>query len=219
MSLELLISQEIPLLKPSDTGVHALALMEDNFLRQIPVTDEDDYVALVNENDLLELTTPEMLLSETDLLEFKPLISVSTHPYDAVNTLNQLQLEVLPVTDSDKKYLGSITKSSLVRYLAENTGINAPGGIIVLEVQPRNYTLFEIARICENEDVIITNTSLRTTADGTLEVTLKLNRTIIDAVVASFERHKYVVKEIYGTNRNDEDLTDNYNLLMNYLDM
>ena len=219
MSLELLIAQDVPVVKPGDTGNFALNVMEENFLKQLPVVSEDDYVALISEKELLDWETPERLLSESDLLRFQPIAALNAHPFDALNTMHDLELSVLPVLDQDRKYFGSVTKDTLLHYLAENSGTNAPGGIIVLEILPRNYTLFEIARICENEDVIITNASLRSTADGMLEVTLKLNRTIVDPVVASFERHNYTVKQVYGTHRNDEDLTDNYNLLMTYLDM
>ena len=214
-----MIAQDVPVLKPGDTGNQALTMMEENFLKQLPVVSEDDYIALVSEKDLLEWDQPEQMLSESDMLHFQPIIMLNVHPYDALNTMHQLNLSVLPVLDHERKYFGSVTKDTLLKYIAENNGTNAPGGIIVLEILPRNYTLFEIARICENEDVIITNASLRSSPDGMLEVTLKLNRAIVDPVVASFERHNYVVKEVFGSHRNDEDLTDNYNLLMNYLDM
>ena len=219
MSLEFLISPNVPVVKLVNTGEEALVLMDDHFLNQLPVVIEDDYIALINQNDILDWDKPESSLNNADFLNFKPIILSGAHPFEALNVFHQMNLSILPVIDNEQKYIGSITKESMLSYISENTGINAPGGIIVLELLPRNYTLYEIARICENEDVIITNASLRTTPDGMLEVTLKLNRTIIDAVVASFERHKYNVKEVYGTKQNQDDLTDNYNLLMTYLDM
>ena len=219
MGLEFLISPSVPVLKPTDTGVQALEVMDDQYLNQLPVVAEDDYMGLINENDLLDWEQSGSALSSSDFLTFKPIIFASAHPFEALNIFHQMDLTVFPVLDGEQKYLGAITKDTLLSYFAESNGINGPGGIIVLELQPRNYTLFEIARICENEDVIITNASLKTTAGGMLEVTLKLNRTILDAVVASFERHKYIVKEVYGTNKNDDDLTDNYNQLMTYLNM
>ena len=219
MSLELLISPTVPVLRPTDTGEHALQMMEENYLRQLPLVNEDDYLALVNEDDVLDWDKPELALSGADFLSFKPIIVSNTHPFEALNIIHQMSLSVLPVIDGEQKYIGSITKDSLLNYFAENTGVNTPGGTIVLEILPRNYTLYEIARICENEDVIITNASLRTTPDGMLEVTLKLNRNLIEAVVSSFERHKYVVKEVYGSKNNDDDLTDNYNMLMTYLNI
>ncbi len=126
---------------------------------------------------------------------------------------------MLPVTDEEHKYIGAVTRDDLLKYIAENSGIDNPGGILVLEIAPRNYTLYEIARICENEDVTILNLQVHTNEQGQLEITLKLNRTVLDAVVSSFERHNYHVKEVYGEDSNDEDIEGKYNLLMNYINM
>jgi len=219
MSLEQLISPSVPTLMPGDTGNRALALMEENNISQLPVVSEDNYVALVQENDILDWANPDASLGEAGFLNYKPAISVAGHPFEALRITNQMSLSVLPVIDNDHKYLGSVTRDSLLKYITENSGINAPGGIIVLEVLPRNYTLYEIARICENEDVVIMNTQVHANETGNLEITLKLNRTAIDAVVSSFERYNYTVKEVYGEESHDDDIAGKYNLLMNYINM
>ena len=96
--------------------------------------------------------------------------------------------------------------------------LDAAGGIIVLEIAPHNYSLYEIARICENEDVTVISAQMHAIGEM-MEVTLKTNRTALDAVVSSFERHNYLVKAVYGDQKNQEDVMDKYNLLMNYLNM
>lgn len=219
MSIERLISPEVPTLLPEDTGNRALDLMEENNFTELPMVSQDNYLALIQESDVLDWQKPDSALSNADFLNYKPAIAVSGHPFEALRIANQMNLSVLPVIDTDQKYLGAVTKDSLLKYITENSGIDMPGGIIVLEMLPRDYTLYEIARICEIEDTIILNTQVHGAAGGMLEVTLKLNRTSLDAVVASLERHKYHVKEVYGENANREDLTTNYNLLMNYLNM
>jgi len=141
------------------------------------------------------------------------------HPFDAMRIMHQMNLSVLPVIDNEYRYQGSITRETLLKYITENSGIDAPGGIIVLEIPIRNYTLYEIARICENEDVTIMNLQVHPNEAGLLEITLKLNRTSLEGLVASFERHSYKVLEYYGDENKDEDIEDNYNLLMNYINM
>jgi hypothetical protein len=54
---------------------------------------------------------------------------------------------------------------------------------------------------------------------GLLEVTLKTNRTNLEAIVSSFERHEYDVKEVFGAQDGREELLSRYNLLMNYINM
>ncbi len=219
MSLELLISPIVPTLSPTDTGFRALALMEENNLSQLPMVGEDHYMALVQENDVLDWKEPQSAISTASFVNYRPAIGAGAHPFEALRLIHDLNLSVLPVVDNEQKYLGTITIDTLLKYITENSGLNNTGGIIVLEVAPRNYTLYEIARICENEDVIITNTQVHTNEQGMLEVTLKLNRTVLDAVVSSFERHNYTVKEVYGTETNNEDIVGKYNLLMNYINM
>lgn len=219
MNIEQLISPSVPTLVPEDTGNRALDLMEENNFTQLPIVSEDNYIALVQESDVLDWNEPESALSHADFIKYRPAIAGSGHPFDAIRLAHLMNLSVLPVIDSEHKYIGAVTKDGLLKYIAENSGIDAPGGIIVLEMAARDYTLYEIARICENEDVIILNSQIHSSGQGMLEVTLKLNRTALDAVVSSFERHKYHVREVYGENNNDDDIAGKYNLLMNYINM
>ncbi len=221
MLIQQLISPIVPTLMLTDTGSRALYLMEENNLNQLPLVVEEHYMALVQENDVLDWNTPESQLSLADFLNYKPAVFATGHPYDALRIAHQQNLSIVPVVDNDNKYLGAITRDELLKYITENSGLNNPGGIIVLEMEPKNYTLFEIARICENEDVIIISTQLNTNnQSGTVEVTLKTNRTDLRAVVASFERHNYKVKEVYGEKDQDnDDVLGRYNLLMNYINM
>jgi acetoin utilization protein AcuB len=219
MSMMRLISPLVPTLHPTDTGDRALGLMHENNLVQLPLVEEDNYLGLVQENDLLDWDITESTLSGPRLLNYKPAIISSAHPYEALRIFNQMGLSVLPVVDNESKYAGSITKDTLLKYLAENSGLDVSGGIIILEIQPHNYSLYQIARICENEDVTVLNSQVFTNAQGVMEVTLKTNRTSLEPLVSSFERHDYKVLAVYGDTKDMEDVMGKYNLLMNYINM
>ena len=191
MVIEQLISP-VPTLLPSDTGNKALHLMEENNLTELPLVLEEKYMGLVQENDVLDWAKPESPLSVADFLEYRPAVFANGHPYDALRMAHQQNLSVVPVVDNENKYVGSITRNDLLKYITENSGLDNPGGIIVLEIDPRNYSLYEIARICESEETIIISSQLYSNvATGKLEVTLKTNRSHIEAVAAAFERHSY----------------------------
>ena len=205
MIIEQLISPIVPTLLPTDTGTKALVLMEENNLTQLPLVLEDKYMALIQENDVLDLDNTDTLLNTSDFL---------------LRVAHQQNLSIVPVINNENTYLGSITRNDLIKYIAENSGLDSPGGILVLEIEPRNYSLNEIARICESEDVTIISTQLFTNrVSGKIEVTLKTNRSDLSAVVQSFERHEYVVKEVFGEQGALEDMLDRYKLLMNYINM
>lgn len=219
MSVTRIISPAVPTLSLSDTGTRALALMEENHLSHLPVVEDEQYIALLQETELLDWETPESPLSGAPFLSFKPAVMAGSHSYDAIRLLNQLNLSALPVIDGEQKYYGTVTREGLLKFITENGSLNGTGGIIVLEMLPHNYSLYQIARICENEDITIVNSQMFTTSMGMMEVTLKTNRTNLDALVASFERHDYKVLEVYGDPKSVEDMMGKYNLLMNYINM
>lgn len=219
MVIEQLISPVVPTLVPTDTGNTALHLMEENNLTQLAVVKDEQYVGLVQENDVLDWSNPDTSLDKAEL-RYKPAVFASGHPYDALRIANSQNLSIVPVVDNENRYLGAITRNDLLKYITENSGLDAPGGIIVLEIAPNNYSLYEIARICESEEVMIISSQVHTNADtGKLEITLKTNRTNLGGIVASLERHKYVVKEVYGEQEGKDDVMERYNLLMNYINM
>ena len=220
MLIEQLISAEVPTLLPSDTGSKALFLMEEAHLQQLPMVKDDEYLGLIQENDVLDWAAPEHALDSAGFQNYRPAISVNGHPFDALRMAHEQHLNVLPVIDNASRYLGSITRDDLLKYVTENSGADNPGGIIVLQLEPRQYSLSEIARLCESEDVTVISSQCTTNREsGVMEVTLKTNRTDLEALVSSFERHDYVVKEVFGAQSGAEDVMDRYKLLMNYINM
>ena len=174
MLIEQLISPIVPTLLLTDTGSKALFLMEESNLTQIPLLAEEKYMALVQENDLLDWDTPESPLSKATFLTYRPAVFASGHPYEAMRVAHQQNLSIVPVVDNENKYLGAITRDDLLRYITENSGVDNPGGIIIIELDPRDYSLSEIARICESEEVIVISTQLFTNkVTGKIEITLK----------------------------------------------
>lgn len=220
MLIDQLISPIVPTLLPSDTGSQALYMMEEAHLTQLPMVKNEEYIGLIQEHDVLDWDTPERALDNADFLHYRPAVSISGHPFDAMRIASEQNLHIVPVIDHASKYIGAITRDDLLKYITENSGLDNPGGIIVLGLEPRQYSLSEIARLCESEDVTILASQLSTNREtGTMEVTLKTNRINLEALVSSFERHDYVVKEIFGAKSGAEDVMDRYKLLMNYINM
>jgi acetoin utilization protein AcuB len=220
MNIEQLMSPVVPTLLPTDSGSRALELMEEHRVEELALVADHQYLALVKEHDLLERVDIGGTLGDTQYLNFRPAVTAISHPYQALRIAQQQDLSVVPVVDNDNNYLGVVTREDLLKYMADNSGLNNPGGIILLEVDPHNYSLFEIARICENEDTILTTTQLNTNNDtGKLEVLLKTNRTDLEPIVSSFQRHDYKILAVYGQEDNKEEVMDRYNLLMNYINM
>jgi len=220
MYIHQLISQDLPVLHLNDTGDKALQLMQELHVAHLSLIDGDEYKALVKEDDILNWDTPEQPLSSADFLNFRPVVYGHLHPYEAVRRAIQQDITVVPIIDEANKYLGSIDRNDLLEYLSANSGISQTGGIITLEVKPADYSLSEIARICENNDVIILNTQVFTFPDKeTMEVVIKTNTKDIQSLISSFERYEYSIKDFFGDVPSRESVMERYESLMHYINM
>jgi hypothetical protein len=100
------------------------------------------------------------------------------------------------------------------------TGAEEPGGIIVMEMDKRNFSFGEMSRLVETNDAYITqiNTYIDNTT-GLLQVTVKVNRSEISDIIATFQRYDYTIRYYFGEENFQNELRENYDLLMTYLKM
>lgn len=220
MLLNKLISAEVPVISLSDDLEYIRSLFFSSELRQLPVVDSGRYVGLLEQDELGEHEDEVVELTPQLYEHFRPAISILAHPFEALRVLHEHELTVLPVLFEDGEYAGSLTRDGLVAYLIEASGTDVAGGIIVLEMDPRDYSLAQIARICENEQVMVLGVyTLTNPATSKLEVSIKTNSMDLAAVVQALERFEYTVMNTYGDRKIENDIMDRYKLLMNYLNM
>lgn len=220
MLLQQLLSPDMPTGAPSDNIDYISSLFFASKMQQLPMVDDGRYLGLLEEKDLPALQGEPERLNDHPYENFRPAISINAHPFEALRIMHQHGLSLLPVLNEEQEYSGSLTKEDLVKYLIENMGIDVTGGIIVLEMEPRNYSLSQVARICENEQVLILGAQVKTNVlTSKLELTIKTNTTDLSAVIQALERFEYTVLDTYGDQKIENDIVDRYKLLMNYINM
>jgi len=133
----------------------------------------------------------------------------------------RLKLSVVPVLDSNNHYKGVITSADLIRHLAGISSMDQPGGIIVLELIERDYSLSQIAQIVESNNVKILSMYITSPSESTkLEVTLKVNTGDLVSIIRTFERYNYEVKTWVSTDDSmDRFYSERFDLLMKYLNI
>ncbi len=212
-----LISTSIPSLKLTDSVFQAMELMAEFCVKQLPVVAQDKYIGLVFEDDLMNLDDSAELESVSTHFS-KVSVHGSMHFIEAVQTANDYHLTVVPVIEKDNDFSGVIVASDLLRHLGKITGASEPGGLMVLEMDQRNFSFAEISKLIETNVAQITqlNTSWDSGSDSFL-VTIKINKFEISDIVATFQRYDYQVKYYFGEELYENELKDNYDHLMNYL--
>ncbi|WP_316808936.1 CBS domain-containing protein [Pedobacter agri] len=215
-----IISKAIPSLKTNDTVQKALDRMSEFKVKHLPVVNELTFLGLVAEDDLQSIPNHDIFLTDSAVNMLNAFTLSDAHTYDVIRLMSQLKLTAVPVLDQQKNYVGLISINNMVDAVAEQYAVNEPGGIIVLEISNRDNSLAHISQIVEADNAQILSSYVNSFNDSTrMEVTLKVNKTEITSLVASFERYDYLVKEVYNNTQIDDGSQERYDSFMNYLNV
>ena len=221
MLTQQLITENIPPIKLADTGVRVLRWMDEFKVNHLPIVEGGEYIGLISDADVLDLPSPEESIGNQEIEPEKLFVKENQHIFDAIKLMSEANLSVIPVLDEEGKYLGSIAMSNLIEKMATITAANEPGSILVLEMDPANYSLSEIAQIVEgNSAKVLSLFVYRDSESGMLDITLKINKTDIGGVVQTFQRYKYFIKSNFQVDQQYfDDLKSKYEAFMNFLKM
>lgn len=214
-----IISASMPTLNLVDTVMHALEMMNEFHVSQLPVVEDNKYLGLIFEEDLLNLDEQAILQSVAERFS-KVAVRSDSYFVEAVQAANDYHLSVVPVIEKNGEYMGVISATDLLMQLGKLTGASEPGAIIVLEMEQRNFSFSELSKLVETNDAQITQ--LNTFWDNSTEtffITLKINKFEISDIIATFQRYEYQVKYFFGEELYENELRNNYDHLMNYLNI
>lgn len=215
-----LISNTIPTLQTSDTVQQALERMSEFKVYHLPIVNHHQFLGLISEDELTELRDKNATIGSLSLSIINAFVFEDAHVYDVIRLFNQLHLSIVPVLSQSKNYLGVVSIPNFLAYAAEIYAVKEPGGIIVLAISNRNNSLAHMAQIVEADNAQILSSHVSAFPDSTkLEVTLKINKTELSGIIASFERYNYEVKAVFNNIQYDNGTEDRFNSFMNYLNV
>jgi hypothetical protein len=215
-----LITDEIPSLKTSDTGLMAINWMEEFKVSQLPIVEKHEYLGLISDTDILDLNITDQELGQNKLSLLRPFVYESQHIYEVIKLSSSMKLSVLPVLNAQEQYVGIIPVLSLIHQFATLAATREPGGIIVLEMNVHDYSMTQIAQIVEGNDAKILSSYLNSLADSTkIEVTLKLNKSDLSAILQTFYRYNYNVKASFHQSEFSDDMKNRFDSFMNYINI
>lgn len=216
-----LISEVIPALKTSDLGQTALNWMEIFRISHLPIVNNQDFLGLISDADIYDMNQANEPIGNHYLTLIKPYVQSDQHIFEVIGLASKLKLSVVPVLDKKNQYIGVITTNDLIRHIAGISSMDQPGGILVLELFERDYSLSQIAQIVESNNVKILSMYITSPPESTkLEVTVKVNTNDLVSVIKTFERYNYEVKTWVTNNDTMDDLfSERFDLLMKYLNI
>lgn len=213
-----LITEEIPPLTHTDTGEKALRWMDELKVSHLPVLKNGNFVGILSEADVLDrMNLDETLDKLFDHLP-RPYVFENAHIYEVLARISEHRVSVLPILDSEEKYLGCTSVYHLLTVIANTGSIREIGGIIVVEMNATDYSMVQIAQIVEGNNAKILSAYIMSSPDSTkIEVTLKINKIELSSIIRTFERYDYVIKASFQKSEVDDDLQQRFDTLMNFL--
>lgn len=214
-----LISDVVPALKTSDTGLQALSWMEIFRISHLPIVNNLEFLGLISDKDIYDLNMAEEAIGNHKLSLFSPYVQMNQHLYEVIEIVSRLQLSVVPVLDENKQYTGLITLNDLLQAFANLSALKQPGGILELELNVNDYSLTEISQIVEGNNAKILSLYVSSPEDSTkMNITLKVSSTDVSSIIQTFNRYNYTVKASYMESNEMEDLLNNrFDAFMKYL--
>lgn len=215
-----LINQTIPELKSSDTVQKAIDLMEEFKVYYLPVVNDGQFQGLVSESVLMELEDWSTPIDNISIYEKNTFCFANTHFLEAIRIYLNNDFDILAVLD-EETFLGVIHYKDLFNAFLKAGSYNNPGGILVLSIKLRDYSLSELARIIETNDSKILATYVKTLENDpqSLEITLKLNSKDLSQVIAALVRQKFVILEKYHEGAVNNPEKERLDQLFKFLDI
>lgn len=203
----------------NETIGEILDIMEELKYAHLPVVDNEKlYLGVLCEDDLLEVSEENQRLSDHMRLLKAYSINEGSDIFDAIKTIGEGNLTLLPVIGEKGVYVGYISAVELLQDLGRSLTFSEPGSVVVLRLSSRDYQLAQVAQIVESDDARIIGVHLNQDKENNeLLLCLKINQMDLSRIVKSFERYNYNIVEVFHQSLFEDSLEDRYESFIKYL--
>ena len=215
-----LLNQLIPPLKSTDSAAKAARWLDEFHVGQLPVLDQRQYRGLVTEADLADFDDPTTLLSELPLGFSDVYVRPDQHFYRVMELAIENKIQLVPVVDERQQYAGVVTIADALAAFGQSGAGSGAGGILVLGMEERDYSLSQISRYVEENNAKILQAHVATDDldPYRIRLTLKLNTDNMSRITATLERFGYsVTAQFSGTEAVGDDEQERFDALLRYL--
>ncbi|TGE20356.1 CBS domain-containing protein [Hymenobacter aquaticus] len=222
MIAEDLLNQMIPPLKVSDSAGKAAKWLEEFHVGQLPVLDNRLYRGLITEADLLDHDQPDEPLTSVAFGFADVHVQRDQHFYSIMELAIQNKVQLVPVLDDKQEYLGVVTVGDTLAAFGQLPIAAGQGGILVLSMDERDYSLTQISRYVEenNAKVLSAHVAQDEHDPYKIRLTLKLNTPNMARITATLERFGYLITaQFSGAGEVGENEQERLDGLLKYLSL
>ena len=212
------ISDEIFPLKRLDSVDSAEVFMQDCMVRELPVVDGGKIIGMVSEFILQNTNKSKVEDCMNTQLDVYT-INEFAHYFELWQRFDFSKFDSLTLVNNEQQFKGIVAVKDIMKHSYANLALAQEGSFLVIEVSAIQYSLAEIARICESNEAKILHLMIESKGgEGQLlHVSLKLNKIYLNHVIASLERFGYHIVQTNSPLNPIQNLDDRYDWLLKYL--
>lgn len=216
-----LIDPNFPVLKPDDPISRAIEISEDFKLTHLLLVDEDEYMGLLTESQLFDAPDDSQRVDSIPTSYKEVFCRDTIHYIDALRILFKHKIPITAILDENDKFEGVISFESLYKEISGLTAFDKDGGIVVIHINEKDYSLSELSRIIESNGSKIIAAFVKPSENEIdhLTVTLKLNTEDLSRIMASLERYEYNIIASFHKTEVSSTSQERLGLLFKYLDI
>ena len=220
MTASQLIIESLPPIKLNEKCSKAVSWMSEFKISHLPVVNDNTFEGIISEESLLDFNYKNETIAESNIQLMHVFTYEYQHIFEAMKKMSDNHLTILPILDRNDNYIGSTTLSHLMTLTTNTTSVKEPGGVIVLSVNSKDYSLAQIAQIVESNNARILSSFITSSPETTeMEVTIKINKKDLGPILQTFNRYDYTVIESYQKEQNHDEMKDRFDYLMKRLDL
>lgn len=205
--------------KNLDTQVKELQeLFNELTYSHLPVQNEGVYLGCISENDIRCFDTDKTLRDYQYSLE--GFFARNTDYWlDSLETFAQNQSNILPVLNSENKYLGYLELSDIINLFNETPFLNEPGGILVIEKANKDISFSEISQIVESHNAAFLGLFVSSRSADLTQVTIKLSTSVLNDILQTLRRYGYSIISEHQEDNFQKNLDERSDYLDKYLNI
>ncbi len=218
MSIESHIINDVGIQNLNTTVKELQQLFNELTYSHLPVENEGVYLGCISENDIRCFETDKTLKDYQYSLE--GFFARDTDYWlDVLETFAQNQTNILPVLNTENKYLGYLELSDIINLFNETPFLNEPGGILVIEKANKDVSFSEISQIVESHNAAFLGMFVSLRSSDLTQVTIKLSTSVLNDILQTFRRYGYSIISEHQEDNFQKNLDDRSDYLDKYLNI
>jgi Mg/Co/Ni transporter MgtE len=212
------ITNDFKAIDVKETVANVQDFFSDLTFSHFPVVEEEVYIGSIASEDIDAFDSSKKMADYKYSLEGffarNNMIWLDVLEVFAKNNAN-----LIPVLDESNKYLGYYEISDIITFFHETPFLQEAGDILIVKKKSLDFSISQLTQIIESNNGKILGLFISDSETEYTQVTLKLNRGVVNEIIQSLRRYDYEILSEHYQDNYINTLKDRSDYLDKYLNI